>query len=232
MKKNILDKISEVKVVKPDDVIVEQIRSIINSGELNPGDKLPSERALAERFSVGRGYVRLAIQRLEFYGILKTLPQSGTCVSELSVTIIDEIMSNILAMQDADYSNLHESRRILEVETVRLAAQRADEQSINRLKEAFEKHKARLGAGYDAMEEDIMFHIRIADCARNPVLRSMIMVIAQDIIRQSRKIDSCAGQRKTEALHEHEKILEALIAKDENLAVEAMKTHMKNTKSE
>lgn len=228
----LLDKISEIKITKPDDIIVKQIRNIINIGELKPGDKLPSERTLAERFNVGRGYVRLAIQRLEFYGILKTLPKSGTRVSELGVTILDEILGNILKAQDPNYTHLLESRKIIEVQTCQLAAERADNSSKERLIEAFKQHKTNLNANNDAMEEDIMFHIRVAECAKNPVLRSLTMVIAQDIIRQSRAIDSCSGDRRLDALNEHKNILNAIINNDAKAAAKAMKIHLDNTKSE
>ena len=78
---DILTNISPVVVEKPADLIICQIKELITSGALKPGDKLPSERKLSEGFGVGRTYVRDAIKKLEFYGILQTLPQSGTVVA-------------------------------------------------------------------------------------------------------------------------------------------------------
>ena len=63
---------TELEFKKPSDLIISQIRRLITEGVLKPGDRLPPERELAERFAVGRGHVRDAIKKLEFYGILKT----------------------------------------------------------------------------------------------------------------------------------------------------------------
>ena len=79
--KDVLSNFTEIEVEKPVDKIIRQIRELISSGQLRPGDKLPSERQLSERFGLGRTNVRDAIHKLEFYGILKTLPQSGTFVA-------------------------------------------------------------------------------------------------------------------------------------------------------
>ena len=76
-----------LKDITPADKIIKQIRNLITSGQLNPGDKLPSERKLAEKFGVGRTSVRDAIRKLEFYGILKTLPQSGTVVTGIGLNL-------------------------------------------------------------------------------------------------------------------------------------------------
>ena len=230
MKDLILEKIKEVRAVREDELIIGQIRGLIREGELKPGDKLPPERKLAERFGVGRGYVRLAIQRLEFYGILKIMPQSGTVVSELGITILDNLLGNILSLEDASGQALLESRKIIEVETVRLAAIRVTDSTLKRLQAAFDDHKAEVEKGYGGIEEDIFFHIRIAECAANPVLRSLIMVIAQDIIRQSKAIDSCSGNRKYAAVREHDAILKAIGQKDVEAVIRAMKVHLDNTK--
>ena len=78
---NTLENFKEVQIEKPSDLIIKQLRHLITSGQLKPGDKLPSERQLSEKMGIGRTYVRDAIKKLEYYGVLKTLPQSGTVVS-------------------------------------------------------------------------------------------------------------------------------------------------------
>jgi len=231
MSNSILEKLESVEVVKQDKLIIRQIRQLISSGELVPGDKLPPERVLAERFNVGRGYVRLAIQQLELYGILKTKPQSGTVVSELGITILDDLFSNVLTLEAPDVESLFEARIIIEVETAKLAAKRITEASLKRLEDTFARYEAKVSMGYGAIEEDILFHIRIAECADNSVLRSMIMVLAQDIISQSNALESCSGERKNKALNEHREILDALRNKNEKAAIIAMKNHLENSKN-
>jgi len=77
--------IEAIVIENPVDKIINQIKILISSAQLKPGNRLPSERLLAERFGVGRGYIREAILKLEFYGLLKTSPQIGTYVSGFSI---------------------------------------------------------------------------------------------------------------------------------------------------
>ena len=226
----ILNKIKSVAVVKPEDQVIGQIQELIRSGDLRPGDKLPPERALAERFGIGRGYIRRALQKLDFYGVIKIQNQSGSYVSNIGVTIIDGLLSNILTLEDADMDSLVDARLHIEPEIAGLAAERANKLAIERLRMVFNKHTKKTGDGNDAMEEDILFHIRIAEAAGNAVLRSIIMILAQDIIQKTREIEGCEGNRKSEALAEHQSILEAIEKGDRTEASAAMKLHLNQTK--
>jgi len=226
----ILNKIQSVAVVKPEDQVIGQIQELIRSGDLNPGDKLPPERVLAESFGIGRGYIRRALQKLDFYGVIKTQSQSGSYVSNIGVAIIDGLLSNILTLEDADMDSLLDARLQIEPEIAGLAAERADKNAIERLQMAFNKFAKSINDGGDAMEEDILFHIRIAEAAGNVVLRSIIMILAQDIIQKTREIEGCEGNRKDEALVEHQSILEAIKKGERTEARAAMKFHLNQTK--
>jgi len=76
----LLNNFSQIVIETPVDQIIRQIKELITSGQLNPGDRLPPERKLCEKLGVGRTHLRDALKKLEFYGILKTHPQSGTCL--------------------------------------------------------------------------------------------------------------------------------------------------------
>src|SRR6056297_3296787 len=229
MSKDILKSIDKIDIQKTEDIIIDEIRGLINQGELKPGDKLPPERALAEKFGVGRGYVRVAIKKLEFYGILKTHPQSGTVVSELGITILDGLISNIINLDKPNYHSLIETRYLLEISAAKLAAQRRTENNLEKLHEALQKYNFIVNQGDDGLEEDVMFHIRIAECAENHVLRSLIMIIAQDIIRYSRINNTCSKERVRKALEEHKVIYQAISEGDVFKAQEAMEIHQNNT---
>ena len=73
--------------------IIFKIREIINFKNLEPGDKLPSERSLSEKFGVTRTNIRESIQKLEFYGILKSRPQSGTFLANIGVIAINGMIA-------------------------------------------------------------------------------------------------------------------------------------------
>lgn len=217
----------EIAYKKPSDVIIEQINSLISTGVLKPGDSLPSERALADRFGVGRGYVREAIRKLEFYGILKTLPQRGTVVANIGVKALAGLIANILNLDKQDMDSLMEARAILEVHTAGLAAERATEEDIEMLLKTHEELKNQVAEGKPAIDEDLLFHIKIAEIAKNTVLRSLISLITPDIITLSGDLNSCAGGRFQEAFAEHEAILHAILARNPDKAAEMMARHMK-----
>lgn len=83
------------------DDIIRQIRFLLDSGDLQPGDKLPAERKLAEKFQVARSQVREAFKKLEFYNIIKTMPQSGSVISAIESTALNSLISDILKMDNA-----------------------------------------------------------------------------------------------------------------------------------
>ena len=219
----------EITYDKPSDLIIEQINALLSSGGLKPGDSLPSERALAERFGVGRGYVREAIRKLEFYGILKTLPQKKTVVANLGAKALEGLIANVLRMQRQDMVSLMEAREILESSTARLAAERATPEDLKSLKATHEEFLAQIGIGKTAIEEDLLFHLKIAEIAKNSVLRSLISLITPDIIQLSEDLDSCAEGRSNLSLEEHEAVFQAIAAKAPAKAQEAMAFHMKKS---
>ena len=117
-----LKNFTEIKVDSPVDIIIRQIRDLIASGQLKPGDRLPSERLLSERLGVGRTQLRDALRKMEFYGILKTRPQSGTVVAGLGLPALQSLITDMLQLQGNDFKSLVESRIILERNIVQLAA--------------------------------------------------------------------------------------------------------------
>lgn len=104
----------KVRIKRPADVIIEQVSDLISRRVLKPGIAFPSERVLAERFEISRGAVREALQRLEFFGIVKTSPQSGSVIENLSEHVLIGLISNILNSEDTSPEMLIEVRSALE----------------------------------------------------------------------------------------------------------------------
>ena len=126
-----LKNFQEIVVETPVDKIIGQIRGLISSGQLNPGDKLPSERKLAEKLGVGRTHVRDAIAKLEFYGILKTLPQSGTIVEGIGITALEGLITDVLKLEESEFVDLVETRTLLETQAARTAAIRRTTEDLS-----------------------------------------------------------------------------------------------------
>jgi GntR family transcriptional repressor for pyruvate dehydrogenase complex len=103
---DIIQSIKSIEFESPTDKIIQQLKQLITTGQLKPGDRLPAERVLAEKLGVGRSYVREAIRKLEFFGLLKTSPQSGTYVSGYSIKMIEGVLTDIINFNKDDFSAL------------------------------------------------------------------------------------------------------------------------------
>ncbi len=213
-----------IEVKKPAEMIIEQIQKLISTGKLKPGDKLPPERVLSEKFGVGRGYVREALKKLEFYGILKTYPQKGTFVSSLGVKTLEGLITNVLNIEPHDLESIMEVRSLLEVHAARLAATRATDEEIGELKAMHEDFRNCVEEGATGLEADHLFHLKIASVSRNSVLRSLIGLITPDIIFMSK--NAPPDTRYNYTLKEHEEVLEGIISRDPDKAAAAMQHHM------
>src|SRR5471032_1713882 len=162
----IIAQLSPVQLQKPADVIIRQIKNLLSSGALKAGDRLPPERDLAVQFGVGRGHVREALRKLEFYCILQTFPQSGTVVASLGAGALERLIGNLLDLDRDDVRALTETRGILEIHSAQLAAQRASKADIADIKAALEAFRAEVQAGRPAVEEDLVFHLAVAKASR------------------------------------------------------------------
>jgi GntR family transcriptional repressor for pyruvate dehydrogenase complex len=186
---------------------------------------MPAERELAQQFGVGRSHVREALRRLEFYGILKTQPQSGTVVARLGVGALTHLIGNVLALDRDDIAALLETRVILEVETARLAAERAAAADLDAIAKAQRAFTAKATTGDAALQEDLSLHLAIAHAAHNAVLASLVGLIAPDVMRQHGEHQTCTRARLVGVVDEHQAICDAIAAHDVVAAGEAMKRH-------
>lgn len=224
----ILNDLEEIKIEKPADVIIRQIRNLISSGQLKPGDKLPSERQLCEKFGVGRSHVRDALRKLEFYSILKTHPQSGTVVAGLGATALEGLINDVLELHEHDFHSFVETRVLLETHSAQLAAERATPDDLIKIEKALNAFGKEVHAGKQGVEEDLMFHLKIADATKNSVLNSMLLIVIPDMIRLSKNLDICGDGRFKQAYDEHLVIFECIRNQDAQGAGKAMKQHLNN----
>ncbi|NJN78369.1 MAG: FadR family transcriptional regulator [Saprospiraceae bacterium] len=223
---DVLNTLQEIKIETSTDIIIRQIRNLITSGQLKAGDKLPSERKLAEKFGVGRSNVRDAIQKLEFYGILKTLPQSGTVVSGMGITALEGLISDVLKIENNDFAALVETRILLETESARLAAMRRTDKDIEKIQTALKDYEARVKEGFTAVEQDLMFHLKITEASKNSVLKSLMLIITPDIIKNFNELQICKDGRLYQSLDEHKIILKHIINQKPEEASAAMRVHL------
>ncbi|WP_396596102.1 FadR/GntR family transcriptional regulator [Dokdonia sp. R86516] len=207
--------------------IISQIRDIINLKNLEPGDKLPSERMLSERFEVTRSSVREAIQKLEFYGILKSIPQSGTFVANIGVIALNGMIDDILKLEDPDFKSLVETRILLELKTARLAALRRTDSDLKKMRQALDAYTEKVINGKDAVQEDLLFHLAIAKASGNSTMNNFMLIITPEIITNFEKYHVCDSGMSQSAIEEHEKIYLAIEQQKPQEAKAMMKKHFK-----
>jgi len=222
----VLKNFQEINIETPVDKIIKQIRELITSGQLKPGDKLPPERKLSERLGVGRSNVRDAIKKLEFYGILRTLPQSGTVVAGIGIAALEGLISDVLKIENSDFKSLVETRILLETQSASFAAQRRTEEDIAALQLSLEKYRAKVLQKDAAIEEDLMFHLQIAEASKNAVLKSLMLIITPDIIKSFNQLDICKDGRVYQSMKEHEEILGHIVDQNPEAAAAAMRHHL------
>lgn len=223
-----LENFQEIVVESPADKISRQIRRLITSGQLSPGDRLPPERKLAERLGVGRTHVREALQKLEFYGILKTLPQSGTIVAGLGIIALEGLIADVLQLENSDFAALVETRVILETQAATLAAQRRTPEDIINIQKALDAYSIKVRRGEQAVEEDLMFHLKIAEASKNSVLKSLMLIITPDIVHNFIALDVCRDGHFVRNLEEHQLIVEHISRQDAEKAATAMRAHLQD----
>ena len=208
-------------------LIIIGIRDLINYKNLEPGDKLPSERMLSEKFQVSRSNIREAIQKLEFYGLLKSRPQSGTFVANIGVIAMNGMIEDILRLDEPDFKSLVETRILLELKTVRLAALRRTEEDLEKMQEALEAYKVKVINGQDAVQEDLLFHLAIAKASGNSTMNTFMLIITPEIITNFEKYHVCDADLSQRGITDHQAIYDAIKAKNPQLAKQKMKEHFK-----
>lgn len=208
---------------KSNQVVITKIKELVSTGVLKPGDKLPSERKLAEDFKVGRTHVREALHKLEFYGIIKTLPQSGSVINGIDINTLDGLISDVLSLQDYDFFSLVETRLVLETNAIRLCAERWNEDDLKKLQLAHDNFINHYN-GPDRDSHDFAFHRAIAEASHNPVFKAMLMIITPDIMSVYQRDRICGSD--TNVLNEHSNILAAIKSRNGEAAAAILAQHL------
>lgn len=223
---DIIQSIKSIVVESPTDKIIQQLKQLITTGQLKPGDRLPAERVLAEKLGVSRSYVREAIRKLEFFGLLKTSPQSGTYVSGYSIKMIEGVLTDIINFNKDDFSALIEARYYMEINAARLAAMRRTGEDLELLRSAVADYDNKVNNKQDAVQEDMFIHLRIANATKNSVFESMLLMLLPDIIKNIIEKKICGDNRGMQAMEEHHEILQAIADQDADAAGTAMAAHL------
>lgn len=204
--------------------VIRKIRDLINTRNFERGDKLPSERMMSEKFMVKRNHVREAIRKLEFYGMLKSISQSGTILA-IGLTGFNGMVDEIISLDAPSFKDLVDTRISLELRMVKLAAERRTKEDLVRIGEALEAFKRKINAGQDYLEEDLLFHLAIAKASKNGTMVSLMLMLTPPILATYERETVCEGDEAASEIKKHEDVYLAIASQDVEQATEMMNKH-------
>jgi len=210
-------------------LIVQQIRQAILNGELKQLDKLPSERALVERFKASRVAVREALKSLEACGLLVSKHGSGVFVAETNSNVMSQSLYSILRIRNASLDEVTEARLIFEPHVARLAAERITKKDIHLLEDNIRRTTDVLKNKVPAAPQNLEFHSLIAECTHNTVVdltMKSLLEVATIMTQETSKNFQQRHITSQRACEQHIEIIDALACKDSNKAYELMHEHV------
>ncbi|AZI56985.1 FadR family transcriptional regulator [Nakamurella antarctica] len=208
------------------DVAIDRIKEMILSGALLPGGKLPREVDLAAQLGVSRNSLREAVRALSLVRILEVRQGDGTYVSSLEPEVLLDALGFLLEFhQDASVLDFFGVRRILEPAATGLAATRLDQPGLLALRKEAEAGAAADSVA-DLVEHDLRFHSMIAAGSHNPVLAAVLDSLAMPTSRARVWRGLAEENAFARTVNEHAAILQALEARDAELASARALTHI------
>ena len=206
--------------------IVKQVEDSILKGQLKPGDQLPAERDLAQRFGVSRTAVREAVKTLREKGLVEAYSGRGTFVTNGTSQATRQSLDLMIRINQQDGSaNLAELRLVLEPEIAGLAASRIDEQLLATMRESVAVMDRSLRDPDAFVEADLDFHLALAEAVGNPLILSLLDSIVGLLREQRSRIFNIDGGPERGQFH-HKRILAAIEQRDPVSAREAMRAHL------
>jgi DNA-binding FadR family transcriptional regulator len=208
--------------------VADRIEDMIRNGRFRTGESLPSERELSEMFGVGRNAVREALFSLQKIGIVNISSGERTRVTRPTAEGLMRGISGAIPHLIADEAGmryLQDARALFEIGLARHAALHAEDEDIDRLRKALLENKRAIGDQPEFERTDVAFHLAIATIARNPIFESLYEAMADWLLEQ-REVSARVQATAQEAFEAHEKIFEAIVARDALAAMQAMEQHL------
>lgn len=210
------------------DRLAARLMERVETGELTPGDRLPTEQQLADAHGVSRTVVREAVHQLRSRGVLVSRQGSGVYVAlpapNQPLAFDPQVLESLTAVVQ-----IVEVRRALEGEIAALAAERASRTQIANMRRALRGIESAVATGGDGVDEDLAFHRTIADASGNPQF-SRLLGFLEQYLREAMRVT-----RGNEARHpdfgkavreEHQAIFDAIAARDVEAARQFATRHM------
>ncbi|HEY8609712.1 MAG TPA: FadR/GntR family transcriptional regulator [Roseomonas sp.] len=214
--------------------LIGRLLPFIAHRRLEPGDRLPSERELAERFGVGRGAVREALAVLETLRIVERRPNSGIFLRPVekqgSIEAIVLQAELGIPLTEAEVREVVELRRILEMQAMRLAAERRHADDIAHLDAILADTDRAIAAGENPADHDAAFHLAMVEATGNHVFLRVVNAFYL-MSRNRRRAYFADGTRAPFSQAQHRAMRDAVEAGDPDRAEAAMGSHLRGVES-
>ena len=226
-----VDMFKAVSLNRVSQVIVDQIKLLLRQGRLKPGDRLPSERELCERFGVSRVTVREALRVLEANGLIdvRVGAKGGAFVTSPTSQQIGEGLADLLNLSPLTAADVTEARQVFELGIVPLLVERATDEDIAALREMVQLHQAALKRGDYDMSMSADFHVRVAACTHNPAIEMLVQSFHRPMLASLIEAKVMAPLMGHRGAQEHAAFIDAIADRDADRALEIMSKHLRRT---
>jgi GntR family transcriptional regulator, transcriptional repressor for pyruvate dehydrogenase complex len=198
---------------------------LLNSGAIHVGDRLPSERELAETFGVGRSAVREALKSLSLLGLLEIRQGDGTYLRKGSSTVLPQVIQWGMLLDRQHIDSLLDARRVVEIGLAELAAVRRTDQDLVELEERLELLRASIDDSSVWVGCDVNFHLQVAVSAHSETLSDVLHRL-RSLLEMSMSHNQAQSEGNLAKFAEHERVFVAIRGQDPVAASLAMREHM------
>ncbi len=207
------------------EVVLDELQRLISEGVFKPGDRLPSEKDLAEQLGVGRSSVREAMRVLQLLGVIEVIQGKGSFVRQTN--ILPLVVNWARLAQMGPLAEVMEARLFIEVLIAELAAERATDEDIAKLEGILHHSRESLSNLEESAHVGVDFHIALAEATHNQVIALMYRTIYDlfvEMARRTRTSEEAAHSR----MQDHERIFQAVLNRDPEEAAQAMREHLES----
>ncbi|GAB6180106.1 FadR/GntR family transcriptional regulator [Desulfotomaculum defluvii] len=203
------------------------IKNLINTGQLKSGDRLPTERDMAENLGVSRTVIRDAVKTLAGIGLLEVKHGVGIFVATPDGNMVGQHLSQLLHYHQDTLEYIYEVRILLEKAAAAWAAERCTPEEYIKLKSLLEEARTIDEADYPERFAELNhnFHLLVAEASQNPVIAILTENILDMMDRNTIETHLIPG-RAVRSIDEHERVLTAIIEHKADEAKKAMEQHL------
>jgi GntR family transcriptional repressor for pyruvate dehydrogenase complex len=233
-KKKIMMAFETIEKASAPQMVAEQIIKKIETGQLSPRSRLPSQRDLAQQLGVGRSSIREAINALVMLGYLEVIQGKGTYIRQ-RVPQTDPTMEKLdAALAAGSIFDLMEARLLLESKSASLAAQRAEKPHIRKLQKTIAHLKTNDREYTLFLEADMAFHKAVAEATGNVVICEMTKLILEKLVlhHSSLKTRRLSAKYRNTSIDTAAKVVECIQHQDGINASQWMEKHLNSITEE